>query len=115
MVLQLGAGLHTGVDPGPGVSGYDVDFPEVIDVRRRLFPRRENYRTIGSSDADVGWLAEVPHDRPMLIVTQGLLSAASLALGCHSRPASSLCWSDRCARRGPSICTPRVTFDGGHR
>jgi O-methyltransferase involved in polyketide biosynthesis len=76
VVLNLGAGLDTRVfrlDPGPGVSWYDVDFPEVIEVRKELFPERENYRMIGSSVTDFGWLSEVPRDRPTLIVAQGLV------------------------------------------
>jgi O-methyltransferase involved in polyketide biosynthesis len=37
------------VDPGPGVTWYDVDYPEVIDVRAKIFPARDHYRMIGSS------------------------------------------------------------------
>jgi O-methyltransferase involved in polyketide biosynthesis len=51
-VVHLGVGLDTRVwrvDPGPGVTWYDVDYPEVIDVRRKLFPDRTNYRMISSS------------------------------------------------------------------
>lgn len=45
-VVHLGAGLDTRVwrvDPGPNVSWYDVDHPEVIDVRRKVFPERDHY------------------------------------------------------------------------
>jgi O-methyltransferase involved in polyketide biosynthesis len=42
-VLHLGAGLDSRVwriDPGPEVRWYDVDQPEVIETRRKLFPQR---------------------------------------------------------------------------
>jgi methyltransferase (TIGR00027 family) len=74
-VVHLGAGLDSRVwrvDPGPGVSWYDVDYPEVIETRRRLFPDRENYRMIACSVTSPEWLDQVPADRPTLIVAEGL-------------------------------------------
>jgi O-methyltransferase involved in polyketide biosynthesis len=74
-VVHLAAGLDTRiwrVDPGPGVTWYDVDYPEIVALRSRLYPAREGYRTIGSSVTEPGWLAQVPADRPALIVAEGL-------------------------------------------
>jgi len=75
-VLVLGAGLDTRVwriDPGPEVRWYDVDLPPVIEARHKLFPQRENYRTIASSVTDPEWLEQIPADRPVLVVAQGLV------------------------------------------
>jgi O-methyltransferase involved in polyketide biosynthesis len=75
-VLVLGAGLDTRVwrvDPGPEVHWYDVDLPPVIEARAKLFPQRENYRTIASSVTDPEWLEQIPTDRPVLVVAQGLV------------------------------------------
>lgn len=74
-VVHLGAGLDARVwrvDPGPGVAWYDVDHPEVVDVRNKVFPRREHYRMIGSSVTAPEWLQQVPADRPTLIIAEGL-------------------------------------------
>lgn len=74
-VLHLGCGLDTRVfrvDPPPGIRWFDVDYPEVMDLRRRLYPAREGYRLIGSSVTDPAWLDQVPADRPALIVAEGL-------------------------------------------
>lgn len=74
-VVHLGAGLDTRVwrvDPGPGVNWYDIDYPDVIDVRGKLFPERENYRMIGSSVTAPEWLQQVPAALPTLIVAEGL-------------------------------------------
>jgi O-methyltransferase involved in polyketide biosynthesis len=74
-VLQLGCGLDSRVyriDPPPGVRWFDVDYPEVIEPRRKLYPERAGYRMIGSSVTDPGWLDEVPGDRPAWIVAEGL-------------------------------------------
>jgi O-methyltransferase involved in polyketide biosynthesis len=74
-VLHLGCGLDTRVwrlDPGPDVRWFDVDYPEVIELRRQLFPTRAGCELIGSSVTDPSWLAQVPGDLPVLVVAEGL-------------------------------------------
>ncbi|MEU9124135.1 class I SAM-dependent methyltransferase [Streptomyces sp. NPDC048506] len=75
-VVHMGCGLDTRIyrlDPGPGVRWFDVDYPEVIEVRRQLFPERAGYTTIPSSVTDPAWVARIPSDRPTMIVAEGLL------------------------------------------
>lgn len=75
-VLHLGCGLDSRVfriDPGPSVRWYDVDFPDVIDLRRRLYPERAGYQMIGSSVTDLRWLEQVPVDNPVIVVAEGLI------------------------------------------
>ena len=75
-VLHLGCGLDSRVfriDPPPRVRWFDVDYPEVIALRRRLYPQRAGYTLIDSSVTDPAWLAAVPADRPAMIVAEGLL------------------------------------------
>lgn len=58
----------------PARSWYDLDFPEVIDVRRQLYPETERYRLIGSSVTDWGWMDAVETDgKPLLVIAEGLL------------------------------------------
>ncbi|WP_405061408.1 class I SAM-dependent methyltransferase [Kribbella sp. NBC_01505] len=74
-VLHLGCGMDTRVsrlDPPPTVAWYDVDYPEVIALRERLYPARPSYTMIGSSVTDFDWLDQVPADRPTLVVAEGL-------------------------------------------
>jgi O-methyltransferase involved in polyketide biosynthesis len=74
-VLHLACGLDTRahrVDPPPSVEWYDIDYPEVIDLRRRLFPAREGHHTIGCSVTDPDLLDRIPGDRPVLVVAEGL-------------------------------------------
>lgn len=76
VVVQLGCGLDPRVlrlDPPAGVLWFDVDFPEVVGLWRRIFPERAGHRTIGSSVTDPGWLREIPADRPALVIAEGLL------------------------------------------
>jgi O-methyltransferase involved in polyketide biosynthesis len=75
-VLHLGCGLDSRVfriNPSPDVLWFDVDYPEVIDLRKRLFLERAGYQMIGSSVTEAGWLEQVPADCPALIVAEGLM------------------------------------------
>ncbi len=74
-VLYLGCGLDARVyrlDPPADTRWYDVDYPEVIDLRKRLYPRRLGHTTIGSALADLAWLDDVPGDQPVFVVAEGV-------------------------------------------
>jgi len=76
VVLHLGCGLDSRVfrvNPPASVQWFDVDYPEIIELRKRLFPERAGYQMIGSSVTDAGWLSQVPADRPALVVAEGLM------------------------------------------
>jgi O-methyltransferase involved in polyketide biosynthesis len=76
VVLHLGCGLDTRVfrvDPPPTVLWYDVDHPDVLALRERLYPERAHYERIGRSVTDLGWLDAIPADRPALVVAEGLV------------------------------------------
>lgn len=75
-VLHLGCGLDSRVfriDPPATVRWYDVDRPEIIDLRRQVYPEREHYAMIATSVTDLPWLEEIPIDRPVLVVAEGLV------------------------------------------
>jgi O-methyltransferase involved in polyketide biosynthesis len=60
------------LDPGPGVQWYEIDYPDVISLRERLYPSREHYHLVASSVTDPRWLADIPADRPVLLLAEGL-------------------------------------------
>ena len=75
-VLHLGCGLDSRVfriDPPATVRWYDVDLPEVIELRKQLYPQRHDYQMIASSVADLHWLDSISGDRPVLVVAEGLM------------------------------------------
>jgi methyltransferase (TIGR00027 family) len=75
-VLHLACGLDSRVfrlDPPAGVRWYDVDFPEVIALRRRLYPERPGCHLVASSVLEPGWLERVDAGLPTLLVAEGLL------------------------------------------
>lgn len=74
-VLHLGAGLDSRVfriDPGPGVEWYDVDYPDVAALRAELLPEREHTHIVGAAVTDPAALSDVPTDRPVLMIAEGL-------------------------------------------
>jgi O-methyltransferase involved in polyketide biosynthesis len=74
-ILHLGCGMDSRVfrlKPPPSVCWFDVDYPDVIDLRTSLYPERPGYRMIGSPLAELGWLDDVPRDRPAMIVAEGV-------------------------------------------
>ena len=106
-VVHLGCGLDARafrLDPGPGVEWYDVDYPDVIDLRRQLFPTRDNYHVIAASVTDPAWLADVrsrpadaddrrgPHHVPQGGRRQSRCCAASSTrsrpVSCNSTPST---------------------------
>ncbi len=75
-VLNLGCGLDTRIArlaPRAPASWFDIDFSEVVQIRRRFFAERDGYRMLAASLTDGGWLAEVPCDRPAIAVADGVL------------------------------------------
>jgi methyltransferase (TIGR00027 family) len=76
-VLHVGCGMDSRVfriDPPANVQWFDVDYPDVIDLRRQLFPERDpSYHLVGASLDDLRWLDQVPRDRPGLFIAEGVL------------------------------------------
>jgi len=74
-VVHLGCGLDSRVfrlDPGPDVEWYDVDYPAVIALRRRIYPERPRYHLIAASATDPSWLSQIPSERPVLLLAEGI-------------------------------------------
>jgi O-methyltransferase involved in polyketide biosynthesis len=74
-VVHVGCGLDSRVfrlDPGPGVQWYDVDYPAVIELREQVYPRRPRYHLLATSATDSAWLDQIPDDRPVLFLAEGI-------------------------------------------
>jgi O-methyltransferase involved in polyketide biosynthesis len=76
VVINLGCGLctrFTRIDTGE-VHWYEVDFPEVIELRRKFFQESDRYQFIPTSILDFTWMDQIhrePH-QPLLIVMEGV-------------------------------------------
>lgn len=74
-VVNLGCGLDTCCERfrKSNVRWYDLDLPAVIDLRSRFFSESDKYRLISKSVMDFSWTEEVPCNKRVLIVAEGLL------------------------------------------
>jgi len=75
LVLHLGCGLDARyMRLGFHIEKwYDLDFPEVIDIKKQLYRETENYKYISSSVTNLRWIEsiEVIEDK-VLIIAEGL-------------------------------------------
>lgn len=73
-IINLGCGLDTRfyrIDNGT-VIWYDIDFPEVIGLRRRFMEENSRHFFIGNSVLNPDWFQEVRTGGPYLILAEGL-------------------------------------------
>jgi O-methyltransferase involved in polyketide biosynthesis len=54
------------------VEWYDVDYPEVVALRSQLYPVSDHYHVVAASVTNPVWLADIPADRPALMIGEGL-------------------------------------------
>jgi O-methyltransferase involved in polyketide biosynthesis len=61
------------MNPPATVQWFDVDFPEVIDLRKSFFSNHDGYKMISSSVTELNWLEQIPRDKPSMILAEGML------------------------------------------
>ncbi len=73
-VLHLGCGLDSRCERlgNKPKLWFDLDFPEVIELRRQFYRESETYRMIGSDAAELSWLEQVPDSEEVLVIAEGL-------------------------------------------
>ncbi len=75
-IINLGAGLDTGfyrIDNGL-IFWFDVDVPQVIELRRKLIPEDERTRYISASLLDTDWVQEIaPRSQAIFFLAYGVL------------------------------------------
>ncbi len=77
VVIQLGAGLDTRYHRlnCPDITHwYDLDLPEVVDIRRQLCPTHPKNTLLPMSMLEEDWIDQVlAHNKPVLIICEGVL------------------------------------------
>lgn len=76
IIVELGCGLSTRfprIDNGT-LKWYDLDFPEVIDIRKQFFKETDRYHFIASSVLDFEWMEKIQNkNKNILFIAEGLL------------------------------------------
>jgi len=76
IVVNLGAGLETAfhrVDNNQ-LRWYDLDLPEVIEIRRKLIPETDRSKCIARSLFDFQWFEEIEKGDDLLLISSGVLA-----------------------------------------
>jgi len=76
VVVYLGCGLDTRItriSPPASVNWYDVDYPDVIDVKKNFYSDDTHYKMIASSITEEAWLSQIPDNRPTIIIADGVM------------------------------------------
>jgi O-methyltransferase involved in polyketide biosynthesis len=75
-IANLGAGLDTAfyrVDNG-SIEWYDLDLPQVIDLRKQLLPETDRVTHVAKSLFDISWSTDIDHtDNGILVLAKGVL------------------------------------------
>lgn len=80
VVVHIGCGMDSRAER-VGTKGhlwFDVDFPEVIEERKRYFKETEEYHMIDSDARKQEWMKDVPEDVPAIVVMEGISMYLSL-------------------------------------
>lgn len=74
-IVELGCGLSTRFPriDNKQLTWYDLDFPEVIEIRKQFFNESSRYHFIPSSVLDFKWMDKVDKDQKILFIAEGLL------------------------------------------
>ena len=75
LVLHLGCGLDSRVLRVAHTNGswYDLDYPDVIELRRKFYNESEHYHMIASSVTDFNWIDQIVEHGSACIIAEGLV------------------------------------------
>ena len=75
VVLHLGCGLDSRCSriDSENANWYDLDFEEVISIRKKFFKESEKYHLIASSVTQLNWIENIPYGHAnYLVIAEGL-------------------------------------------
>lgn len=80
IVIHLGCGMDSRIERvGTGNNHwYDIDFPEVIQERKKYYLENEYYHMVESDIRDTDWLLNLPKEKTPIIVMEGVSMYLSL-------------------------------------
>ena len=74
IIIHIGCGMDSRVlrVGTMGHAWYDVDFPEVIEERRRYYQENAEYHMVASDARDSEWLAALPENANAIVIMEGV-------------------------------------------
>ena len=73
VILHIGCGMDSRIlrVGDQGHTWFDIDFPEVIEERKRYFAETDTYKMLGADIREDGWLTQIPKG-PRIVVMEGV-------------------------------------------
>ena len=74
LVLHIGCGMDSRVERigKKETVWYDVDFPSVIEERRKYYRETENYRMLAADARQTDWIGELPASEHAVVIMEGV-------------------------------------------
>ena len=74
VVIHIGCGMDSRVlrVGSEGHKWYDVDFPEVIEERKRYFTESSDYQMIAGDARDCAWLSSIKENKSAIVIMEGV-------------------------------------------
>ncbi len=74
VIIHIGCGMDSRVlrVGNEGHRWYDVDFPEVIEERKRYFAESPDYQMIAGDARDCRWLSSIKENKSAIVVMEGV-------------------------------------------
>lgn len=74
IVLHIGCGMDSRVERvnAQNTQWYDVDFPDVIEERKRYYTENNHYHMLASDAREQAWITVLPKDKDAIIVMEGV-------------------------------------------
>ena len=74
VVIHIGCGMDSRVIrvETKNHKWYDLDFPEVIEERKRYYAETDDYKMIAGDARDCTWLTAIPEKKSAIVVMEGV-------------------------------------------
>ena len=74
LVLHIGCGLDSRIErvAEPFEKWFDIDLPEVAEIRKKYYFETENYKILGASAAETEWIFSLPNAEKAVVVLEGI-------------------------------------------
>lgn len=74
VVLHIGCGMDSRISRIGAKEHlwYDIDFPEVIEERKKYYEETDTYHMLGTDVRRVGWMSQLPTDKKAIVVMEGV-------------------------------------------
>lgn len=91
VVIHIGCGMDSRVlrVGAVGQKWYDVDFPQVIEERKRYYSENTDYKMLAGDVREYDWLKNIPESKSAIVLMEGV--SMYLTNGELSKLASELC------------------------